>query len=100
MEFSRQIGVDMTTMRNIETGRSNPGIELAFRIFHSLHISLDYVVAGRLVGMPADLTEGLLMAHPELAPPGSSAYRTPISDTLHIDLHTNICGSSTVIGAS
>jgi transcriptional regulator with XRE-family HTH domain len=57
----------MTTLRNIENGKSNPGMQLAWRMFHALGISLDYVVAGRLTGVNPELAGMLVHAHPELA---------------------------------
>jgi len=68
MQFARKLGVDVTTIRDIETGKTNPGIELAWRIFHSIRISLDYVVAARLTGVDPELANLLVKAHPELAP--------------------------------
>ena len=67
LEFARRLGVDMTTLRNIENGKSNPGMQLAWRMFHALGISLDYVVAGRLTGLDPELVGVLVRAHPELA---------------------------------
>lgn len=67
IEFARRLGVDMTTLRNIETGKSNPGMLLSWRLFHALGISLDYVVAGRLTGLDPDLAARLARDHPELA---------------------------------
>jgi transcriptional regulator with XRE-family HTH domain len=67
LEFARRMSVDMTTLRNIEQGKSNPGIVLQWRIFHALGISLDYVVAGRLTGLDPELAGVLVRDHPELA---------------------------------
>jgi transcriptional regulator with XRE-family HTH domain len=67
IELARRLGVDMTTLRNIEQGKSNPGILLQWRLFHALGISLDYVVAGRLTGLDGDLVAVLVRDHPELA---------------------------------
>ena len=67
IEFARRLGVDMTTLRNIENGKSNPGMQLAWRMFHALGISLDYVVAGRLTGLDPELAGILVRDHPELA---------------------------------
>jgi transcriptional regulator with XRE-family HTH domain len=67
LEFARRLGVDMTTLRNIENGKSNPGMQLAWRMFHALRISLDYVVAGRLTGVDPELAGLLVHTHPELA---------------------------------
>jgi transcriptional regulator with XRE-family HTH domain len=67
IEFARRLGVDMTTLRNIENGKSNPGMQLAWRMFHALRISLDYVVAGRFTGVDPEVVAKLVQAHPELA---------------------------------
>jgi transcriptional regulator with XRE-family HTH domain len=67
IEFSRRLGVDMTTLRNIENGKSDPGLRLAWRMFHALGISLDYVVGGRLTGLDPELAGILARDHPELA---------------------------------
>jgi transcriptional regulator with XRE-family HTH domain len=67
IEFARRLGVDMTTLRNIESGKSNPGMLLSWRLFHALGISLDYVVAGRLTGLDPELAGMLVRDHPELA---------------------------------
>ena len=87
LDFARKLGVDVSTIRNIETGKANPGIQLAQRIFHALRISLDYVVEGRLSGVDPDLAATLVADHPELRPPrpvaraGSSPSTAPQPNT-------------------
>jgi transcriptional regulator with XRE-family HTH domain len=76
MDFARKLGVDVTTIRNIETGKTNPGIVLSQRIFHALRISLTYVVDGRLEGVDPELAAILVADHPELAPPRQSLQRS------------------------
>lgn len=75
LQFARKLGVDVTTIRDIETGKTNPGIELAWRLFHSIRIDLGYVVAGRLNGVDPELAALLVAAHPELAPPRPPTLR-------------------------
>jgi transcriptional regulator with XRE-family HTH domain len=81
LQFARKLGVDVSTIRDIETGKTNPGIELAWRLFHSIRISLDYVVAGRLIGVDPELVALLVAAHPELAPTRPPAARLGSPDT-------------------
>jgi len=73
LEFARKLGVDVTTIRNIETGKTNPGLQLAQRICHSLRISLAYVVDGQLSGVDPEMAALLAADHPELAPPRPTA---------------------------
>ena len=75
LQFARKLGVDVTTIRDIETGKTNPGIELAWRIFHSIRIDLGYVVAGRLSLVDPELAALLVDAHPELRPSRPPAQR-------------------------
>lgn len=75
LAFARKLGVDVTTLRDIENGKRNPGILLAYQIFHALRISLDYAVAGRLTGVDPELAVLLLQDHPELAPPRPPARK-------------------------
>ena len=74
--FARKLGVDVTTIRNIEAGKTNPGIVLSQRIFHALRISLIYVVEGKLEGVDPELAAILVADHPELAPPRQSLQRS------------------------
>lgn len=75
LDFARKLGVDVSTIRNIENGKANPGLQLAHRIFHSLRISLSYVVDGRLNGVDPELATMLVADHPELAPPRPTSPR-------------------------
>jgi len=76
MDFARKLGVDVTTIRNIETGKTNPGLQLAQRMFHALRISLTYVVDGQLTGVNPELAALLVADHPELAPARQSLQRS------------------------
>ena len=73
LDFARKLGVDVTTIRNIETGKTNPGLQLAQRIFHVLRISLAYVVDGELNGVDLEMATALVARHPELTPPPPTA---------------------------
>jgi transcriptional regulator with XRE-family HTH domain len=68
MEFARKLGIDVTTARDIESGKRNPGVELLYALCHSLRISLDYIVKGSLYGVDRELAAQLVMDHPELDP--------------------------------
>jgi transcriptional regulator with XRE-family HTH domain len=81
IELARRLGVDMTTLRNIEQGESNPGILLQWRLFHALGISLDYVVAGRLTGVDPEVAGVLVRNHPELAIRRLEPHKTDKPDT-------------------
>jgi DNA-binding XRE family transcriptional regulator len=75
-DFARKLGVDVTTIRNIEDGKTNPGLQLAHKIFHTLRISLIYVVEGKPEGVDPELAAILVADHPELAPPRQSLRRS------------------------
>lgn len=79
--FARRMRIDVTTLRNIEQGKSNPGILLQWRLFHALGISLDYVVAGRLTGLDPELAGILVRDHPELAIRRLEPHKTDKPDT-------------------
>jgi DNA-binding XRE family transcriptional regulator len=68
LAFARKLGVDVSTIRNIENGKANPGVQLAHRICHSIRISLDYIVEGQLIGVDPELAGQLVADHPELDP--------------------------------
>jgi len=80
-EFARKLGVEATTIRNIENGKANPGLQLLHEICHSLRISLDYIVDGRLIGIDPELAGLLVMRHPELAPTRQKPPRNGKPDT-------------------
>jgi transcriptional regulator with XRE-family HTH domain len=66
IEFARRLGVDMTTLRNIENGKSNPGCNWRGVCFMP-SASRSIVVAGRLTGLDPELAGILVRDHPELA---------------------------------
>lgn len=66
INFGRKLGVDHTTLRDIENGKASPGIELTHRICHALRISLHYIIDGTFIGVDPELALLLREAHPEL----------------------------------
>jgi DNA-binding XRE family transcriptional regulator len=76
LEFSRKLRVDNTTIRDIESGKTNPGVQLALKICHSLRISLDYIVDGSLTGVNPEMAAALVADHPELSPPRPQPPKT------------------------
>jgi transcriptional regulator with XRE-family HTH domain len=96
-EFARTLGIDPSTIRNIENGKANPGPQLLHWICHSLRISLDYIVDGTLNGVDPHLAYALGERHRgELSPQTSAilAGRLGTSDPRD-QAHT----SATVTGA-
>ena len=89
-EFARKLGVDTTTIRNIENGKANPGLQLLHEICHSLRISLDYIVDGKLIGVDPELAGLLVAHHPELVPPPRQSGRTHRHGKSGKDYPTNI----------
>jgi len=83
LDFARKLGVDVTTIRNIENGKANPGLQLAQRICHSLRISLSYVVDGLLTGVDPEMAALLVAYHPELSPPRPTSRRPNNPGTVH-----------------
>jgi transcriptional regulator with XRE-family HTH domain len=67
-DLARALGVDVSTIRKIEDGDRSPSEHLLERICHSLGISRDYVMHGRLDGVDPVLAARLLHEHPELVP--------------------------------
>lgn len=67
-EAARKLGIDVSTLRYIEDGKTNPGVYLTLKLCHSLRISLDYIVAGTLTGVDPELAALLVAHHPELTP--------------------------------
>lgn len=66
-EFARAIGVDVSTIRNIENGTRGASVALLQSICHSLRISFEYVLTGSLNGVDPVLARLLVAFHPELA---------------------------------
>jgi DNA-binding XRE family transcriptional regulator len=79
-ELGRQIHADTTTLREIEEGKTNPGILLQWRLFHTLRITLDYVVQGRFTGVDPDVVAALVRNHPELAIRRLEPHKTDTPD--------------------
>lgn len=66
IHFGRKLGVDHTTLRDIENGKASPGLELTHRLCHALRISLHYIIDGTFIGVDPELAFLLQEAHPEL----------------------------------
>ena len=68
-EFARSVGVDVSTIRNIENGTRAPSVALLMQICHSLRISFEYLLHGELRGVDGELAALLSQHHPELMLP-------------------------------
>jgi transcriptional regulator with XRE-family HTH domain len=96
-EFARTLGVDPSTIRNIENGKANPGPQLLHWICHSLRISLDYIVDGTLNGVDPHLAYELGERHRgELFP---QRVATPTGKRRTSDPQDQDHTSATVVGA-
>lgn len=89
-EAARKLGIDVSTLRYIEDGKTNPGVFLTLKLCHSLRISLDYIVAGTLIGVDPELAALLAVRHPELMPQ-RLLNRRP--DNSHTDFRANTFAS-------
>jgi transcriptional regulator with XRE-family HTH domain len=72
-EFARSLGVDHSTIRNIENGTRGPSVALLMTICHSLRISFEYLLQGELRGVDGELAALLSAHHPELRLPPEQA---------------------------
>jgi len=70
-EFCRTIGVDVSTVRKVESDERGPGLGLLIRICHALRVSTDYAVYGSFNGVDPQLAAMLAARHPELVPQDS-----------------------------
>ena len=68
-DFAKSLGVDVSTIRNIENGTRGPSVQLLMAICHSLRISFEYLLQGDLRGVDGELAALLAEQHPELRPP-------------------------------
>ena len=70
------LGVDQTTLSLWELGKRWPDQFAAARLTARLKISQQYLLDGSLKGVERELAIALAAAHPELAPPRSTARYT------------------------
>jgi transcriptional regulator with XRE-family HTH domain len=73
-EFARSMGVDRSTIRDIESGRRPPSIFSILEISHRLRITPDYILLGRMRGIDGELAALLGHLHPELIGPEPSSH--------------------------
>lgn len=64
--FARGLGVDRSTIRDIESGRRPPSIFAVLAISHSLRVTPDYCLIGRMRDVDGELATALGKRHPEL----------------------------------
>lgn len=67
-EFARGMGVDTSTVRDIENGRRMPSVFLLIELCHQLRAHPGYVLLGELRGTDGELAALLAMRHPEMVP--------------------------------
>lgn len=69
-EFARGLGVDRSTVRDMESGRRPPSIFAVIEISHQLRVSPDYILLGSMRGVDGELAALLAIRHPELVRDG------------------------------
>jgi transcriptional regulator with XRE-family HTH domain len=79
-EFARILGVDRSTIRDIESGRRPPSIFSVIEISHHLRISAGYILEGKLQDVDGELAGKLAIRHPELVR-DVAFVRTPDTDS-------------------
>jgi len=72
-EFARAMGVDRSTIRDIESGRRTPSIFNIIEISHRLRVSEAYILYGSLRDVDGELAGKLALRHPELVAGGPSS---------------------------
>ncbi len=72
-EFARAMGVDRSTIRDIESGRRTPSIFNIIEISHRLRVSEAYILYGSLRDVDGELAGKLALRHPELVGGGPSS---------------------------
>jgi transcriptional regulator with XRE-family HTH domain len=65
-EFARAMGVDRSTIRDIESGRRPPSIFAVIEISHRLRVSPNYILLGKMQDVDGELAGRLAVQHPEL----------------------------------
>lgn len=78
-EFARAMGVDRSTIRDIESGRRPPSVFAVMEISHRLRVSPDYILLGKMRGVDGELAARLALLHPELVT-GDLSADTPDMD--------------------
>lgn len=79
-EFARGMGVDRSTIRDIESGRRPPSIFAVIEISHRLRVTPDYILLGKMRDVDGELAGRLGALHPELVQLGPSSD-TPGTDS-------------------
>lgn len=79
-EFARAMGVDRSTVRDIESGRRPPSIFAVIEISHRLRVTPNYILLGNMQGVDGELAGRLAVQHPELVQPWPSTD-TPDTDS-------------------
>jgi transcriptional regulator with XRE-family HTH domain len=58
VEFAREIGVEAETYRTYERGRSQPKFAVLERICERTGVSLDWLIRGKAMKLPATASNG------------------------------------------
>jgi transcriptional regulator with XRE-family HTH domain len=65
-QLANLAGVDLSTIKYLETGRRAPSIFLLMSLTHILGIDANYLLAAQTHGLHEELRAKLLSAHPEI----------------------------------
>lgn len=76
-KFAQSLGVDVSTIRNIENGSRSPSVALLLYLCHTLRISIEYLLNGELRGVDGELAALLSVRHPELMPRPTQFHGKP-----------------------
>jgi len=68
-EFARLMGVDRSTVRDMESGGRPPSIFSVLELSHRLRVTPDYLLLGKLRDVDGELAARLVRLHPELLGP-------------------------------
>lgn len=85
-EFARLMGVDRSTVRDMESGRRPPSIFSVLELSHRLRVTPDYILLGTLRGVDGELAARLVRLHPELLEPennGGSFHKATVLSMPH-----------------
>lgn len=72
-EFARGLGVDRSTIRDIESGRRPPSVFAVLAISHQLRVTPDYILTAKMRDVDGELAAALGAHHPELLSGATSA---------------------------